>query len=229
PVIDDKLVLKYPSAAILSGQFLRVPLLVGSTSNETSIPQGDCKQSLQRLFPQLTEADVDEFLEVYPKEEFDSEYQHFQVITGESVFICSVPLMGDSFDSAGAAVWAYRYNEPNPSLGSPVVAHSAESWMMFRGTNTRNNGTSQWSSLSQEDNAFSQELIAYWLSFVRSGDPNIYRLAGTPRWEQYSMGERKWLVLQKKSTGNGSYMEAEPEKERQRCEFVAGKVEREQN
>ncbi|KAE9386921.1 alpha/beta-hydrolase [Gymnopus androsaceus JB14] len=74
------------------------------TSNETLIPQGKCKQSLQCLFPQLTKADVDEFLEVYPKEEFDSEYQHFQVITGESVFICSVPLMGDSFDSTGAAV-----------------------------------------------------------------------------------------------------------------------------
>jgi carboxylesterase type B len=47
----------------------------------------------------------------------------------------------------------------------------------------RNNGTyalTPFTTASQK--SFAKELIAYWLSFVRSGDPNTYALPGSPKW-----------------------------------------------
>lgn len=36
-----------------------------------------------------------------------------------------------------ATYWIYRYNQRNPTL-APIlgVAHAADNWMMFKGTNT---------------------------------------------------------------------------------------------
>ena len=43
--------------------------------------------------------------------------------------------MGGGFAQKTKA-FTYRYNQPNPTSGSPAVGHAAENWMMFLGTNT---------------------------------------------------------------------------------------------
>ena len=44
--------------------------------------------------------------------------------------------MGEEFGKA-ATSWTYRYNQRNPTLNASFgVAHAAENWMMFKGTNT---------------------------------------------------------------------------------------------
>ncbi|KAL0565379.1 hypothetical protein V5O48_016646 [Marasmius crinis-equi] len=132
-------------------------------------------------------------------------------------------------------VWAYRYDQPNPVLGSAVVAHSAESWMMFNGTRTGNNGTATFSPLDETQLAFSGELIAYWVSFVRDYDPNSFKLSTSPEWVGWGGGEEggRQMVLrqggeERDRKGSGSYVEDEDQEER-RCDFVARKVGREQN
>uniref|UniRef100_A0A0W0F7K6 Carboxylic ester hydrolase n=1 Tax=Moniliophthora roreri TaxID=221103 RepID=A0A0W0F7K6_MONRR len=224
PVIDGTVVPDYPTRAIMQGWFSKVPLLIGATSNETSIPETGLEEGLRYLYPGLTDKDLEEFLEVYPSEEYDSPSQRFRAATGESVFICARTLMGHAFHDAGASTWLYRYNQPNPTLGSYVVAHSAESWMMFNGTNTGNNGTTSFSPLNDRERAFSEELIAYWISFVRSHDPNTFKLKHSPIWPGRS---KEQIVLQ--LDGDGSYVESEDVNERKRCQFVYSKVEKEQN
>ncbi|THU80126.1 alpha/beta-hydrolase [Dendrothele bispora CBS 962.96] len=188
PVVDGVVIRDYPTKLIMSGEFRDVPLLIGATSNETSINQMPAAEGLNFLFPGLNDKDIEEFLHLYPAEDFSSTYQHFQVMTGESVFICSVPLIADAFARRRNDVWTYRYNEPNPTKRSPVVAHSAESWMMFNGTNTGNNGTSTFTPLGPDDELFSEELIAYWLSFVREGNPNVHKRDYSPAWHKYAPG-----------------------------------------
>lgn len=99
----------------------------------------------------------------------------------------------------------------------------------------RANGSTTFTGLNDVETAFSEELIAYWLSFVRSHDPNTYKLAHSPDWPEFSKEQR--LVLQQYTEddveGNvggyhqsgGSYVEEEPEDELKRCEFVASKYE----
>lgn len=86
------------------------------------------------------------------------------------------------------------------------------------------------------EKAFAAELIAYWLSFVRSGDPNTHKLDRSPIWPEYfTTGPdlKQRIVLQQDpnnlTTVSGSFQEMEPVVESGRCAFVASKVEHEQN
>jgi len=127
--------------------------------------------------------------------------------------------------------WTYRYNQATP--GAPEVYHAAENWMMFQGTNTGYNGTTTFTPQTPIELAFTSELIAYWLSFVRSYNPNTYKLEMSPEWEPYTTTSEVRIVLQQQpqniTTESGSYMEDQPVSETERCNFAISKVELCQN
>ncbi|KAK0204425.1 alpha/beta-hydrolase [Desarmillaria ectypa] len=231
PVIDGNFLTEHPTTAIVSGRFARVPLIVGSTSNETSVASLGIGQTLKFFYPGLDDADVDEYLAAYPSSDFDSELQRLFVLGGETVFRCARPILGTAYSSAGVKVWAYRYNQPNPTSSDTItVAHAAENWMMFLGTNTGFNGTTTFSPMTAEENAFAEELIAYWLSFVRAKNPNTLKLKRSPIWSGYATDGKDQIVLQQNTTTtSGSFVELEPQKDGDRCRFVASKAEKEQN
>ncbi|KAK0470280.1 alpha/beta-hydrolase [Desarmillaria tabescens] len=230
PVVDGKIFTEFPTVSMALGHFARVPLIVGATSNESYAPGYDIPSSLKILFPGLDEQDTSEYLLAYPSSDFDSEEQRLAAATGESLNRCCRQILASAYSSQTINTWAYRYNQPNPTSGSPtIVAHAAENWMMFLGSNTGYNGSATFSPMTPEETAFSQELIAYWLSFVRAQDPNTFKLKRSPSWDRFSLDEERQIVLQQNTTTNGSFVELADEKEVARCQFVASKVEKEQN
>ncbi|EEB91226.1 hypothetical protein MPER_10448, partial [Moniliophthora perniciosa FA553] len=239
PVVDGKVILGHPTTLIREGSFLKVPLIVGATSNETSGGSSDPATFLQSNFPALTDEDVRDILEAYPENDFASDEQRRNVIAGESTLICAREIMGEAFAEAPKS-WTYRYNQPNPTGNVTAgTTHAAENWMMFLGTNTGVNGSNVFTPMTPVENAFAEELIAYWLSFVRSGDPNTYKLERSPEWTRYSVadsengGPRVRIVLQQdpgnSTTESGNVLEQEPENQTRRCAVVASKSEGEQN
>lgn len=78
--------------------------------------------------------------------------------------------------------------------------------------------------MSPISTAFAEELIAYWLSFVRSGNPNTYRLTRSPTWSRYTKANRMRMVLQQNPaeilSRSGSVLEVEGEAEAGRCALV---------
>ncbi|EGO01057.1 hypothetical protein SERLA73DRAFT_179100 [Serpula lacrymans var. lacrymans S7.3] len=232
PVLDGALLTDYPTKLFLEGNFRRVPLIVGSTSNETLSGGTNITEALKAYFPLLTDADLQEFLALYPLSDYESASQQFQVATGEPDVICGREAMGEN-SARYSDTWTYRYNQPNPTSGSDVVAHAAENWMMFQGTNTGYNGTTTFTPQTPIELAFTSELISYWLSFVRSGNPNTYKLEMSPEWEPYTTTSEVRMVLQQQpqniTTESGSYMEDQPMPETERCNFAISKVERCQN
>ena len=79
------------------------------------------------------------------------------------------------------------------------------------------------------ETAFAEELIAYWLSFIRTGDPNTYQVARAPQWPVYSQQVSQRIVLTEGTEAKtGSAVETIPALERRRCEFVATKAEAQQ-
>ncbi|KAI0364239.1 alpha/beta-hydrolase [Pilatotrama ljubarskyi] len=226
PVIDGKLITEYPTISILKGNFADVPVLAGSTSNETISSGTNITAALKGAFPGLTSKDLEEFLENYPPSEFDSEEQRFRVATGESELICAREIIGLAVARKKTAAYTYRYNQPVPTANTTLVNHAAENWMMFRGTSTGFNGSTIFQPQRPIDQAFASELIAYWLSFVRSGNPNTYKLARSPEWPLYTPGRRERIVLQEGASTHvsGSTTEEEPVQESRRCAFVASKA-----
>ena len=131
--------------------------------------------------------------------------------------------------------FTYRYSQPVPTSNSTATTHASENWMMFLGTSTGFNGSTVFQPQSDKDKAFAAELIAYWLSFVRAGDPNTFKLARSPTWPAYSAGApgtRHRISLQEPKDGSttvsGSNAEVEPELEAKRCAFVQSKAVQEQ-
>ncbi|KAI0696529.1 alpha/beta-hydrolase [Cytidiella melzeri] len=229
PVLDGNTIPIRPTESILAGNMHRVPLIVGATSNETLSSGTNMTADLKAFFPELTATDLEEFAQVYPLSDFDSVTQQVIVATGESQLRCAAEIMGDSF-SQHAKTYVYRYNTANPTGGNTIVWHASENWMMFDGTNTGFNGTTTFSTLNSSENAFAAELIAYWLSFVRSGDPNTFKLPRAPEWPTYSAETSQRIVLTEGTADTtGSTVEAIPSKERERCAFVASKTEAQQN
>jgi hypothetical protein len=86
--------------------------------------------------------------------------------------------------------------------------------------------------MSAADVSFARELIAYWISFVRSGDPNTFKLEKSPSWTAFTTNSSR-IVLQKdasgSTTGSGSFVEPEAAEERSRCELVASLVGQQEN
>ncbi|KAG8980852.1 hypothetical protein FRB90_007444, partial [Tulasnella sp. 427] len=89
---------------------------------------------------------------------------------GDGIFRSANFVFGEAFSK----VWMYRYNQP--TNGADQVHHSADNWHMFKGTRTGTNGTVVFDPFTENEAAFADELIAYWLSFVQTGDPNPNKL-----------------------------------------------------
>ena len=49
--------------------------------------------------------------------------------------------------------------------------------------------------MTPSEDAFAEELIAYWLSFVRAGDPSTFKLARAPAWPLYTPADPRRVVL----------------------------------
>ncbi|KIK34881.1 hypothetical protein CY34DRAFT_812584 [Suillus luteus UH-Slu-Lm8-n1] len=227
PVLDGTLITGYPTSKFQCDEFAHVPLIVGATSNETLSGGANISLALQDFFPSLTDTDIREFLLLYPIDEFNSSSQQFQVATGEPELICGRQAMGGP-SSLYSNTWTYRYNTPNPTSGTDAVAHAAENWMMFDGTNTGFNGSTTFTPQTPAELAFASELIAYWLSFVRTGNPNTYKLDQSPVWEQYTEFNPVRMVLMQDphnmTTVSGSYVERQPFAEAARCAFAISMV-----
>ena len=155
--------------------------------------------------------------------------------------------MGRAWSGEGLPAYAYRFNQPaNPdATESDLVLHAAEvpvqsrpfrshtdvlpqNWWMFRGTNMGLDGTTTFTNMTASEEAFVEELIAYWLSFVRTHDPNTFKLERSPLWPQYTASSPNIIVLQRptgadanSTTVSGSVIEKQDDAETRRCDFVA--------
>ncbi|KAF7350824.1 Aldolase-II domain-containing protein [Mycena sanguinolenta] len=233
PVIDEKIFTDFPTRQLDNGKFKNVAVIVGSTTNETLAGGATIAAALQAYFPSMSNETAAAFVAEYPLSEFASEALQVQVATGEPSVVCGRDIIAAAVTTRNQA-WTYRYNQPNPTQGGfGGTAHAAENWMMFQGINTGFNGSGVFTPMTPVETAFAEELIAYWLSFVRSGDPNTFKLARSPLWPQFTTSNKARIVLQQDqqniTTQSGIFSETQPALEGQRCSFIAEHVVPQQN
>ncbi|KAF7289185.1 Aldolase-II domain-containing protein [Mycena indigotica] len=227
PVLDGKIFTDFPTNTFVAGRgFADVPIIVGATTNETLSGGSSIPDALKSFFPSMSNDDANGLVAEYPVAQFsNSTALQFQAATGESELKCARHIIASAVSQCGkATAWTYRYNQANPTSGSPAVAHAAENWMMFLGVNTGVNGTRQFTPQTPTEIAFASELIAYWLSFVRDLNPNTHKLARSPFWKSFSGSDKQRMVLQESPDSNtsGSFLEVQDGDETRRCDYVAG-------
>ncbi|KAJ7438847.1 alpha/beta-hydrolase [Mycena latifolia] len=172
PIADGSFIRERPVEAFQNGNFIRVPVIFGSNTNEganrsASFDNPDANTS----FPDATETTVYNFLagqystftqtsfqtaiaEFYPLSDYGGSFSlQRQQMYGEMRYIRSAMMITGAAQAAG---WeAYQYHWDNPTLGSD---HADE---FFNGDEV----------FDADDQALGIAMRRYWTSFATSGVP----------------------------------------------------------
>lgn len=185
PVIDGDLIPQEIGAALRSGAFHRVPILMGSSASDGSalvaerfvggplaFAERDYRNALNVLFGSSSTGRI---LAAIPPDTNGSPLQTLVAVVGDALFACP------SVDAAIAAsnhvaTYVYRINPPDAGI-SRVTAlefgtyNDTEIPYAFGSSSNR--------PLTPDGQALSDRMIAYWTNFARRGDPNG---DGLPAW-----------------------------------------------
>jgi para-nitrobenzyl esterase len=190
PVVDGKVFPQSPDTAFVSGQFNHVPLIHGTNHDEWRLLVA---LSYDLAGGPITPAEypaaivdtvgpdaLQQILAEYPLDHFDSPDLAVGAIGTDSNFAC-VARSVDQVLASQVPTFAYEFNDsdaPEPFL-PPVsfpygAAHLSELRYLFK--------LRQHADLSAAQRELSDDMVAYWTQFARSGDPNSSR---TPLWHRY--------------------------------------------
>ncbi|KAI1274352.1 Alpha/Beta hydrolase protein [Xylaria sp. FL0933] len=226
PCIDGDLLRDLPYLLFERGQFVNVPVIMGSTTDEGTVFAADAATPddmttfLQSNYPLLSKSNTSAILAHYPQLDSVPKHNAWFPSTakayGETTFICPGAHILDSYvrHLNSSRVWGYRYDvhdedEIAAGLGVP---HVFSSWAIF-GPDSEP-GTRGPQSYYTYNAGVVPIMMDYWISFVRTLDPSPLRYMDTPRWQSWGNVEQRLLV----QTGNVS-IEVVSDEQEERCAF----------
>jgi cholinesterase len=229
PVIDEDILRDHTYRAFDDGKFVRVPAIFGDDTNGGSgFPSKEIdtvrqfNSFLDAQFPALTREHLDAIDALYTSssKQFPNAGRYWRqtgTAYGDMRYMCPSMFCASAMARyKGATGWNYRYNVEVPILmetgyGVPHIAEQNAIW----GPNYAHG--MGWTSYLAENKAIVPVVQAYWLSFVRTYNPNTLRLPGSPRWERWSPSAQRRLVIQT----NKTQMEVVGLEQRKRCEYLS--------
>lgn len=223
PVVDDDLVVGQFYDMFDQGRFIRVPLLVGDDTNEGSYfgfnanTEDEVSVFLKNNYPHLTHEQLQEIRDLYPKMEPEPKHNAWFPTASAAYGDCTFTCPGNYLSTSMARyldpsrVWNYRFNviDPDNVANGLGVPHAFE---MTAVLGVGNVGYSA-PSYSGINAAIIPVTMAYYISFVRTLNPNTLRHAGSPTWDAFGDGTGKRLKLQTNQTA----MEVVPESQVRQC------------
>jgi para-nitrobenzyl esterase len=207
PIVDGFDIPLEPNAAIRNGFFRRVPIL-----NGTNLTEGQLFALLVLLqtgsFPdpagyavlvtqQFGSAAAPAILAHYPAANFSTPLEAYAMVLTDSGFSCPASAAVRVISKHSVPVYQYEFNESNaaplaifPTIpGFPWIdPHAVELPYVFGGVLPGQIFGMGFTPLDQTPArlALSDQLIAYWTQFVKTGTPNG---SGEPFWRRYHPSE----------------------------------------
>ncbi|KAL8727112.1 MAG: hypothetical protein Q9181_005824 [Wetmoreana brouardii] len=239
PTLDYDFIPDYTLNLFSSGRFLKIPAIYGDVTNEGTImvPRStktteDSNNWLQAQFPLLNTTQKDWIQKTYPPSEQEysirsGKYWHSTADAyGELRYICPGMFLNDAYTKHNVkGNWNYRYAVLVPGalksgIGTPHIAELNAIWGAPPGSPP---------SYKSSNANMIPVLQHYWTSFIRTFDPNIHRLEGTPRWEEWGSsafggGEenaRRRRILFQNGGGNVTEMESVDQGQWERCTVLS--------
>ena len=232
PVLDNDFIKEVTYAAYANGNFVKLPAIYGDDTNEGTIftPKntssiGESDTFLKDQFPLLTTAQLREWNNLYPVEgtpTFPDSGRYWRQVSngyGEMRYICPGIFINQVYARLNIPAYNYRWNviDPASAASGLGVSHTVEVHAIFGPENT-NNGA----PMSYFQGAVNYPIVrvvqGYWISFIRSQDPNRFRALGTPVWEQWT-NDNEFRRL--KFETNSTMMETVPIDQQARCAYLS--------
>ncbi|KAM0343103.1 hypothetical protein ACHAPU_008851 [Fusarium lateritium] len=235
PIVDGDFVRDGLFNSFDQGNFVRVPSLIGATTNEgnmfisaaTYSSQMEATDFWQAEYPQLNlTTHMDQIKNLYPDE--SNLRQQLQDSYGNMRFLCAgASISGAMSRWMPGKTWNYWYNVQDPTYTArgSGVGHCIEMHAVW-GPGLASSGSAPPSYYSGGINSNITTIVqGYWSSFIRSKDPNPYRSTNTAEWGPYSSTERQRLVF---DTAGKTSLQNMTKQVQDRCNYfgsVAGLVE----
>ena len=185
--IDGEVLTESPARAVSAGRAARVPILVGSNTDEGTIlfraaPAATIdafRARLQKDFPALS---TDSLLALYRTDSAPQILRTWQSIMGDATLGAPARWSAELATKAGYSVFLYRFTRvADGPLGRTLGSfHAAE--IPFVYGIPADQLPRLWGS-SPSDAELSRTMSGYWVNFARTGNPNG---TGLPIWSRYS-------------------------------------------
>ncbi|KAI4601414.1 hypothetical protein KJ359_011543 [Pestalotiopsis sp. 9143b] len=233
PCIDGNFSQDYIYNLFDQGNFVDVPILIGTDNDEGSYFGANASTAdevavfLQNNYPHLNSSAAAAVMQSYPLETllpyhaawFPSAARAY----GEATFICPTVHLLDSVQtklnssSSSPRLWAYHYDvlSPENAVLGVGVPHTWETWAVF-GPDAINGAGGAPPSYYGVAAGVVPVVMSYWVSFVLDMDPNVLAYAGSPAWEAWGQGNGSQRL---RFEAGVVEMETTPEDLRSRCDM----------
>jgi para-nitrobenzyl esterase len=208
PHIDDELILGQPAELIEQGNFHRVPLLIGSTADEGTvfaagaglmfISRAQYIQRVQERFGDLADA----VLQKYPPFAWGAPYFSISKLLGDMVFVCPARRTVRAISNEGLPAFLYSFDVIPSYSGVMTILgayHASEIPFVF-------NSIAWPFEFSDTEAALSLQMMKYWTTFAKNGDPNF---TNSPLWPAYDTEGDEHIEFTTHSTHRSSGLEKE--------------------
>lgn len=223
PVVDGWLVPDRLCHLFEQGKFLHVPLIVSDDTNEgtefgyNAVSPTEVAQFIKNNYPGLNSSQLDTINRAYPKASPLPKHKPYfpsaAKAYGESTFTCPGNLMSASMAKwfSTGKVWNYRFNvrDPTEIAAGRGVPHIFDLPAIF-GVGSTNEPAQ---SYATTNSGIIPITMNYYISFIKSLDPNTLRNENAPEWQPWGNGTGQRLKLQT----NATEMEPVPKDQVERC------------
>lgn len=191
PIIGTREVPRDPIAAAAAGQAARVPVLIGTNSDEFNmfvavqyLQNNDTLPSYQQMLARTYGSKAEMVAAQYPLDRYGgSPGLAYATSVTDSVFACPVNQLTIGL-AGGAPVYAYEFSDrsapaPDPLRKAPFpidASHSLELRYLF--------DVGGAPALNPEQRELSARMIQYWTQFVKSGTPLV---TDQPSWPEFGV------------------------------------------
>ncbi|KAK2050170.1 carboxylesterase [Colletotrichum somersetense] len=228
PCVDGDFLQDYPYQLYEKGSFLKVPVLFGTGTNEGSVfaanvaTEEEFVSFIADNYPKLTKNETELMSKNYPlmpalpnhNAWFPSASQAY----GEATFICPANNIMEAYAAANrsSTSWSYRFNvQDSENTASGLgVPHVFEAPAIFG-----IDACPTPDSFRTYNKPIVSLMMNYWISFIRSLNPNTYKLDDAPAWGTWGRNQSRYVF----ELGNNR-MEDVDEGQKSRCEFWKGIV-----
>ncbi|TDZ53459.1 putative secreted lipase [Colletotrichum trifolii] len=228
PCIDGELIRDYPYNLYDSGRFLKVPVLLGTGSDEGSVfaSNADTQEEFVNFmadnYPKLTQNQTEIMVEKYPMlpvlPNHNAWFPSTSRAYGETTFTCPTNNILNAYASVNSSStsWSYRFNvqdDTNTKSGLGVP-HIFEAPAIFG-----IDAVPTPDSFRTYNKPVVPLMMNYWISFIRALNPNVHKLKYAPEWGSWGgVKNQSRFVFEL----NRNRMESVDEGQRDRCEFWKG-------